>query len=165
MDRSWEELGRTLGGSFSARVRGLISPEVVLSAPQDETLGQLVGDGAGGRRVRLGGVSARIEAPIEGTYRMMTEDAELLVARGSGPATDLHLKSGPRTYEASISIPRNEAVARLPDGTETARVSGGLTNRRFGATFDPEDPASLPVAIFLLDRLLTLRRSAFRARG
>jgi hypothetical protein len=64
---------------------------------------------------------------------------------------------------AYVSLLRNSAVARLSDERESARVSGGLTNRRYRAIFDPQDPASLPVAVFLLHHTFALRRGAYRA--
>ncbi|MDP9439206.1 MAG: hypothetical protein M3P49_10740, partial [Actinomycetota bacterium] len=66
-------------------------------------------------------------------------------------------------YEASISLLRNRATATASAGGEAARLSGGLTNRRYRATFDPQDPASLPIAVFLLNHIVTLRRGAYRA--
>lgn len=159
---AWGSLARELGGSFSARVRGVVSPEVILLTPDGGIFGRLVADEAGGRRLRAGDVSARIETQADGRYRMATAGAEVLDAGASGSATALELRSGDQSYGASISLLRNSATARSSDGTEAVRISGGLTNRRYRATFDPEDPASLPVAVFLLDRLFTLRRDAFR---
>jgi hypothetical protein len=86
-----------------------------------------------------------------------------LTAETTGSATDLILRSGDRAYEAHVSLLRNSAVASLSDEGESARVSGGLTNRRYRAVFDPQDPVSLPVAVFLLHHTFALRRGAYRA--
>jgi hypothetical protein len=55
----------------------------------------------------------------------------------------------------------------LPREGRSARVNGGLTNRRYEINFDGDDEGSLPVAVFLLYRLVALRRGAYRvgARG
>jgi hypothetical protein len=94
---------------------------------------------------------------------MTGDDGEVLTARAAGSASVLTLRSGGTTYEASISPLRNSATARSSAGREAARVSGGLTNRRYRVTFDPQDPASLPVAVFLLHHTFALRSKAFRA--
>ena len=159
---SWEDLAWTLGGSFAARARGLISPEMILLTPDGEPFGRLTADEAGGTRLQTGDLAARIEPRTNTTYTMTTGGDETLTAENAGSATTLILRSGDRAYEASISLLRNSAVARSSAGKEAARISGGLTNRRYRAAFDPQDPASLPVTIFLLYRAFALRSSAFR---
>jgi hypothetical protein len=56
----------------------------------------------------------------------------------------------------------NKAEA-APSGEEAAKVhvTGGLTNRNYEAIFDAEAEGSLPVAIFLLYLVVTLRRGAY----
>jgi hypothetical protein len=94
---------------------------------------------------------------------MTTGYEKTLTAETTGSATNLILRSGDRAYEARISLIRNSAVASLSDERDSARVSGGLTNRRYMAIFDPQDPVSLPVAVFLLHHTFALRRGAYRA--
>lgn len=159
---SWEDLARALGGSFAARARGLISPELVLLTSGGEPFGRLTANEAGETRLQAGDLTARIRPRTNTTYTMTTDGNETLTAENAGPATVLTLRSGDRAYEASISLLRNSAVARSSDQKEAARISGGLTNRRYRAAFDPQDPASLPIAIFLLHRTLALRSRAFR---
>ena len=160
---SWEDLARTLGGSFAARARGLIAPELILLTRAGEPFGRLTAGEAGKTLLQAGDLASWIEPRTDETYRMTTGDEETLTAEITGPATTLTLRSGERAYEAGISLLRNSAVAHSSDGKEAARVSGGLTNRRYRAAFDPQDPASLPAAIFLLHHAFTLRRRAFRA--
>lgn len=160
---SWEDLARTLGGSFAARARGLIAPELILLTRAGEPFGRLTAGEAGETRLQAGDLTAWIGPPTGATYGMTTGDAEILAARTTGSAATLALRSGDRAYEARISLLRNSAVARSSDGREAARVSGGLTNRRYRAVFDPRDPASLPVAIFLLQHTFALRSKAYRA--
>jgi len=160
---SWEELAQALGGSFAARARGLVSPELVLLTRNGEPFGRLTEGEAGRTRLQAGGLAAWIEPPTGAAYAMTTGDDATLTAEAACSAAALTLRSGDRAYEARISLLRNSAVARLSGERETARVSGGLTNRRYWAVFDPQDPASLPVAVFLLHRTFALRRGAYRA--
>lgn len=159
---SWEDLARTLGGSFAARARGLISPELILLTSDGEPFGRLTAGEAGKTLLQAGELAAWIEPRTNTTYTMTTEGDETLTAENAGSATTLTLRSGDRVYGANISLLRNSAVARSSDEREAARISGGITNRRYRAAFDPQSPASLPVAIFLLHRTFALRSSAFR---
>ena len=38
---AWEDLSRLLGGSFVARVRGVVAPELILLTGDDEPFGHL----------------------------------------------------------------------------------------------------------------------------
>ncbi|HEV2094376.1 MAG TPA: hypothetical protein VGR18_14545 [Rubrobacter sp.] len=160
---AWEDLARTLGGSFGARARGAIAPELILLTRDGEPFGRLTADEDGRTHLQAGGLAAWIEPLTDATYGMTTGDERTLTAETVGSATTLTLRSGDRAYEARISLLRNSAVARSSDEGEAARVSGGLTNRRYRAVFDPEDPASLPVAVFLLHHTFALRSRAYRA--
>ena len=161
---SWGDLARTLGGSFTARARGLVSPGLTLFTPANEPFGHLLGGAAGGARFRAGDLEAEIRQGESDRHAMTIGDTEILAAEPAGSPTILSLNSGDRLYEARISLLSNRATARSSTGAETARLSGGLTNRRYRATFDPEDPASLPIAIFLLHRTIELRSKAYRTR-
>ena len=160
---SWDELARALGGSFAARARGVVSPELILLTGAGDPFGRLAAGEAGKTHLQAGGLTAWIEPGPGPAYGMTTGDEETLAAETTGSAVALTLRSGDRGYEASISLLRNSATARASDGREAARVSGGLTNRRYRAVFDPQDPASLPVAVFLLHHTFALRRGAYRA--
>lgn len=160
---AWERLARGLGGSFAARARGVVTPELILLTQQGEPFGRLTAGEDGKTRLQAGDLAAWIEALPGATYAMTTGDEETLTVETTGSATDLILRSGDRAYEAHVSLLRNSAVARLSGGGESARVSGGLTNRRYRTVFDPQDPASLPVAVFLLLHTFALRRGAYRA--
>jgi hypothetical protein len=160
---AWGRLARGLGGSFAAQARGVITPELILLTQQGEPFGRLTAGEDGKTHLRAGDLTAWIEALPGATYAMTTGDEKTLTAETTGSATDLILRSGDRAYEAHVSLLRNSAVARQSDEGESARVSGGLTNRRYRAVFDPQDPVSLPVAVFLLHHTFALRRSAYRA--
>jgi len=162
---TWEDLARALGGSFAARARGVVSPELILLTEAGDPFGRLAAGEAGKTHLQAGDLTAWIEPRPGSAYKMTTGAEETLAAETPDSAVALILRSGDRTYEASISLLRNSATARASDGRETARVSGGLTNRRYRAVFDPHDPASLPVAIFLLHRTFALRSRAYRARS
>lgn len=160
---TWEDLARTLGGSFAARARGVVSPELVLLTAAGDPFGRLAAGEAGRTHLQAGGVTAWIEPRPGAAYGMTTGDEETLAVETTDSPVTLTLRSGDHTYEARISLLRNSATARSSDGGEAARVSGGLTNRRYRAVFDPRDPASLPVAVFLLHRTFSLRSRAYRA--
>jgi len=160
---TWEDLARGLGGSFAARARGVIAPELILLTQRGEPFGRLTAGEDGITHLQAGGLTAWIEALPGATYAMTTGDEKTLTTETAGSATDLILRCGDRAYEAHVSLLRNSAVARLSDERESARVSGGLTNRRYRAVFDPQDPVSLPVAVFLLHHTFALRRGAYRA--
>lgn len=159
---SWEGLSLNLGGSFTARARGLVSPGLDLITPGNELFGHLLTDAIGGARFRAGGLEAVIREDESRHYVMITGATETLTAEPAGSPTSLRLRSGDRLYEAQISLFRNRATALSPTGDETARLSGGLTNRRYRVTFDPEDPASLPIATLLLNHTVALRSKAYR---
>ncbi len=160
---AWERLARGLGGPAAARARGVVTPELILLTQQGETLGRLTAGEDGKTHLQAGDLTAWIEALPGATYAMTTGDEETLTVETTGSATDLILRSGDRAYEAHVSLLRNSAVARQSDEGESARVSGGLTNRRYRAIFDPQDPVSLPVVVFLLHHTFALRRGAYRA--
>ena len=160
---SWENLSRTLGGSFTARARGLVNP-VLMLARENESFGQLLSDASGRTRFRAGDLEAEIRQYGNYRYVMTTGSTRTLTVEPTGSPTVLSLSSGGRLYEARISLLRNRATAMPSTGNETARISGGLTNRRYKATFDTGDPAALPIAILLLHHTADLRRKAFRAR-
>jgi hypothetical protein len=141
----------------------VISPELILLTQRGDPFGRLTAGEDGRTHLQAGDLTAWIEALPDATYRMTTGDENTLTAETTGSATDLILRSGDRAYEAHVSLLRNSAVARLSDERESARVSGGLTNRRYRAVFDPQDPVSLPVAVFLLHHTFALRRGAYRA--
>lgn len=164
---AWGDLARVLGGSFAVRARGVVSPGLILLTEAGEPVGRLTADESfpGGTRLKAGALVARIEPRAGGAYGMTTGGGEVLTAWAAGPASALTLRSGGSIYEASISPLRNGATARSSDGREVARISGGLINRRYSAVFDPQDPASLPVAVFLVHHTFALRRRAYRTRS
>lgn len=159
---SWEALARTLGGSFTARARGLVSPRLDLLTPDNELFGSLSTDSSGATRLRAGDLEAEIRQPEVAGYVMTGGGTEILTAEPTGNPALLGLRSGTRRYEASISLLRNRATATSSAGNETARLSGGMTNRRYRATFDSQDPAALPIAVLLLHHTFALRSRAFR---
>lgn len=159
---SWEDLSRALDGSFTARARGLVSPGLTLFASGNEPFGRFLTDASGTTRFQAGDLEAEIRQDTDHGFVMTTGDAWTLTAKPAGPPTVLGVTSGDRAYEARISLFRNRATARSSTGGETVRLSGGLTNRRYRADFDPQDPAALPIAVFLLHHTNRLRSGAYR---
>jgi hypothetical protein len=156
---------KALCGSFAARARGFLASEFILLNQSDEEFGRLRIHGRTGAEVEAGDLRAEIERTPHGRHRMLTGDAETLVAKPLGSPDTLEIRCGGRRYEARLSLLRNTAVARSSEGEEAARVSGGLTNRAYEAVFDAE--GSLPVAVFLLYYTVALRSRAYQtgARG
>lgn len=162
----WEGLRNALAGSFSARPEGLIAPNFVLFDREGTAFGRLFVHEQAGAELDAGPLRARIERLAGSRYRMLTGETETLVAEPAGSSTVLEITCADRRYEARISLLRNTAVARAPDGAETAqtaRATGGLLGRGYDALFDAGDERSLPVAVFLLYHAAALRRRVFQA--
>ena len=152
----WMELGDTLAGSFAARARGPLGSEFVLLDRGGRQVGRLRVRGPEGAEFEAGGLRAGIERKAPHSYAMLAGGARVLSAEGGSQADAARIESAGRPYEARLSLLRNTAEAG-----RAARVKGGLTNRRYEVAFDPQDAASLPVAVFLLYRLVALRRGAY----
>lgn len=156
------DLRRDLGGSFTARARGLFAPEFALLGPSGEEFGRLCLGGILDAEFRSGDLVAAFEASGR-RYRMVADGKEVLAASPKRRSADnLEISCGGRTYEAQISPFRNLAVASYPGGERAARLSGGLTGRSYEALFAAEDGCALPVAVFLLWRIVANRRRAYR---
>jgi hypothetical protein len=159
----WSRLREALAGSFAARARGLLASEFILLNQGGEEFGRLRIDGPEGGELEAGDLRAVIERVPRSGHKMLTGGAQTLVAQPVGSSDTLEIRCGDRRYEARLSLLRNTAVARVPDGGEAARVTGGLTNRSYEAVFDTEDDGSLPAAVFLLYHTVALRRRVYRA--
>ena len=151
-----------LAGSFSARARGILASEFILLNQGGEQFGRLHIHGYAGAEVEAGDLRATIERAPHGRHTMLTGGAKTLMTEPLGSHDILDIRCGGRSYEAHLSLLRNTAVARSSGGGETARVTGGLTNRRYEAVFDAEDEGSPPVAVFLIYYTVALRSRAYR---
>jgi hypothetical protein len=156
----WSHLRDRLDGYFAARARGLLASELALSTRAGEELGRLLIEDTRGARLEACGLRATIERGVASRYRMVADGGEVL-AEVSGSAEAPEVTCGDRLYEVRLGVLRNTAVARSPGGPETARVAGGLTNRSYEISFDAGDEGALPLAVFLLYRIVVLRRRAF----
>jgi hypothetical protein len=159
----WRVLRERFAGYFAARAQGLLASEFVLSNRSGEEIGRLRVHGPGGAELEVGSTRVKIERTARSRYRVLTGDAETLVAEFSGSSSALSVRCGNRTYGARLNLLRNTAVARSSGDEEAARIAGGLTNRSYEAVFDAGDEGSLPVAAFLLYYTVVLRRRAFLA--
>jgi hypothetical protein len=153
----WRRLGETLAGSFTARARGLLGSEFSIMNRGGEEVGRLRIDGSEGAQLEAGPLEAHIERVARSRYTMLSGGAEILTAGAS-----LEIRCLDRPYEVRLSLLRNSAEAAT-GGEVAARITGGLTNRGYEASFDVEEEGSLPVAFFLLYRIVALRREAYRA--
>jgi len=157
----WRRLGETLEGHFTARAHGLLASDFALLDREGNEIGRLSIDGPEAAELRTADVKAHIERLARNRYRMPSGGLEILTSTevpGSPRITCLG-----RPYNVKLSLLRNTAAAGPAGDETTARVAGGLTNRRYEITFDARDEGSLPVALFLLYRLVDLRRAAYRA--
>jgi len=156
----WQRLGETLAGRLEARARGLLASEFVLLTSEGAEVGRLRIHGPTGADLEAGDAEARIERVGRSGYKMLSSGTEILTS--AGEATSPGITSLNRPYETSLSLLRNTAEAGPAELEPTIRIKGGLTNRNYEASFEPGDEASLPVALFLLYRLVALRRNAYR---
>lgn len=157
----WRRLAETLAGSFAARARGLLASEFAIMEQGGGEVGRLRIDGREGAKLEAGDLQARIERTGLQRYAMLSGGAQILTAESAGASTEIRCPD--RLYEVRISLLRNTAEAGPPGGEVVARVTGGLTNRSYEASFDVDDACSLPAAFFLLYRTVSLRREAYRA--
>lgn len=152
-------LGETLAGSFAARARGILGSDFAILDRDGQEVGRLRIHGQEGAELEAGDLEARIERVARSRYTMKAGGREVLAA----DSNTLHLSCHDRPYAARLSLLRNTAEAGPAGGEVTVRIGGGLTNRSYEADFDMEDEGSLPVAFFLLYRIVALRREVYRA--
>ena len=155
----WQELGEALSGNFTARARGLLASDFALLDTEGKEIGCLEVHGTTGAKLRAGNAQARIERAERSGYNMLFRDMAILTSTGN--TTSPAIKYLNRPYETALSLLRNKAEAGPPQHPTTIRIKGGLTNRTYRAIFDPHDEGSPPVALFLLYRLISLRRKAY----
>jgi hypothetical protein len=158
----WQRLGDTLSGRLEARTRGLLASEFVLLNSEGAEVGRLLIHGPAGADLEAGDAAARIERVGRSGYKMLSSGTEILTS--AGDATSPKLVSHNRPYETSLSLLRNTAEAGPAQHKATIHIKGSLTNRAYEASFEPRDENSLPVALFLLYRLVALRRQAYRTK-
>lgn len=157
----WRRLGEVLAGSFAARAHGLLGSDFAILDREGEEVGRLRIHGSEGAQLRAGDLEAEISRVARSRYMMLSGGAEILTAGSAGAS--LEIRCPGRLYETRLSLLRNTAEAGPAGGEVVARITGGLTNRRYEAFFDVDEGCSLPVAFFLLYRTVALRREAYRA--
>jgi hypothetical protein len=157
----WRHLGETLAGQLTARSRGLLASEFVLLNREGGQIGKLDIHGPAGADLRAGDVEARIERLGLHNYTMLSFGEEILTSTGDPASPGITSRNHP--YTTSLSLLRNKAEAGPKDHTTTVLINGGLTNRNYQVSFEPDDENSLPTALFLLYRLISQRSKAYRA--
>ena len=164
---SYDLLRRDLNGSFTARTRGLLTPEefVLLTRDGDE-FGRLYLGRTSDAELRSGEYVVRLEASGR-RYRMILDGEQILAAEPKGHTLDeLEIFCDRGVYEARFAFLRNLAIAsRQQDGGRAVRLSGSLMGRSYKTVFATGDECALPVAVFLLWRTLVNRRRAYRTGG
>lgn len=156
----WRRLGETLSGYLAARARGLLASDFVLLDREGVEFGHLEVHGPGGAELRAKGLEARIERIAPASHRMYSSDDEILTS--TTIATSPEIRCLGASYQTALSLLRNTGEAWSTNEEATVRIKGGLTNRNYEAYFGTGEASSLPVASFLLYRLVTLRRNAYR---
>ena len=157
----WRSLQEHLAGYLAARARGFLASEFVLSSRDGEVLGRLRVHGPQGADLEAGDITAAIERGAGSRYRMLDGDGRVILEETTGSGDASEVRYGDRVYEVRLALLRNAAVACSSGGGEAARVAGGLTNRSYDAYFDAGEEGALPLAVFLLYRIIALRRRAF----
>jgi|SRR5215210_1853424 len=156
----WQRLGEALAGHLQVRARGLFASDFVLLDGKGTQIGRLGIHGTEGAELGIGEVGAKLERVNRSGYRMLSAGTEILTSTGDAASPGIMYLENP--YEANLSLLRNTAEAGPAGHPTTIRIKGGLTNRNYEASFDLEDEGSLPVTLFLLYRLVSLRREAYR---
>ncbi|CAA9448007.1 hypothetical protein AVDCRST_MAG82-3520 [uncultured Rubrobacteraceae bacterium] len=158
----WTSLGESLAGSFAARARGPLASDFALLDRRGGEIGRLKVNGSEGAGFGAGDLQARIERVTQNRYEMISGGAEeVLTSTGDTSTPEITCLGHP--YEARLSLLRNKAEAGPPGGEVAVRITGGLTNRRYDVSFEAGTVSPLPVALFLLYRIVALRREAYRA--
>ena len=167
----WEPLAGDLDGSFRARARGLLGSRFSLLDGRGREWGQLRMLGSYAAEVHVGESVSEIERTGEfgARYRMRTGGAPVLIAGPEKPNEGLRIFCGGKAYEAETSVLRNVSVARrltgdLKEGEaagEEVRLEGSVAGRSYRGMFPGGDGGALAVAIFLLYRNVSVRRTAF----
>jgi hypothetical protein len=158
----WGRLGKTLSGYFAARARGLLASDFALLDRDAREFGLLEVHGPQGAELRFtGGLEAEIERVTPTRHRMFFGDAEVLTSTGAATSPKIRCLGVP--YQTTLSLLRNSAEASPANALATVRIKGGLTNRCYEVFFEPDKSSPLPVALFLLYHIVTLRREAYRA--
>ena len=156
----WRRLGETLTGYLAARALGLLASDFVLLDREGVEFGHLEIRGPGGAEFGANGLEARIERIAPASYRMLSSDNEILTSTGVTTTPEIRCLGTP--YQTSLSLFRNTVDAWPANREAKVRIKGGLTNRNYEAYFETGEASPLPVALFFLFRLVTLRRNAYR---
>jgi hypothetical protein len=157
----WMSLQERIAGYLAARTRGLLASDFDLSGREGEELGRLRVHGRRGADLEAGHITAAIERGAGSRYKMLDSDGRVILEETAGSGDVSEVRRGNRVYEVRLALLRNAAVARSSGGAEVARVAGGLTNRSYESFFDAGKEGALPLAVFLLYRIIALRRRAF----
>ena len=157
----WRRLGETLEGSFAARARGLLASEFAILDSNGEEIGRLEIHGLEGAGLEVGDLQARVESTAPTGYTMLAGGAEILTARPLRAWNAPEISCLGNLYRGRLSLLRNTSRAGPAGQGATVRITGGLTNRNYGAVFDAGDEGSLPVAFFLLYLTVALRSKAY----
>lgn len=147
LTEAWPTVEEELGGGFKARASGLRG-KLLLYTEAGRALGA-VEDG----RIEVAGMTATI------TPNAVIAGEETLLRAIGARQESLQLLQGERRFAAHLSPLRNTATASL-DAKEVLRIAGGIAGR--GYSVELKEKGTLIPALFLLERLLSLRRRAFR---
>jgi hypothetical protein len=162
---AFARLRETLTGSFAASARGILGSDLVIHGREGEEIGRLRIFGPEGADLEAGDLEAQIERSAPARYTMLAGGATILSARPAGALNTPEIWCLDRLYKGRLSLLRNAAEAGPAGDEVTIRITGGLTNRNYEATFDAGDEGSLPVAFFLLYLAIVLRRKAYLTAG
>jgi hypothetical protein len=156
----WRKLSEALAGSFAARAHGLLASDFVLLDRENGEIGHLELLGPEGATIMAKDLRAQIERLTPAHCRMLSSGAEILTSTGDPTSPEITCLG--HFYSARLSLLRNKAEAGQQGDEKAVRIAGGLTNRNYEVSFSAGVEGSLPLALFLLYRLVSLRREAYR---
>lgn len=157
---AWSRLRTTLGEGFRARVSGVVRQQVSLLDADGRPVARIVPQGAAGAKLEAEGLPETVIEVGAVRHTVSTGGVVVLEAEG-GAGGPFEVRCAGTGYEANLGLIRNSAVATGRGGEAVARVEGSLVGRGYAVRLCAGDVGALPVAVFLLDRLVTLRRRAF----
>lgn len=150
-------------GSFTARARGFLGNEFLLTA-EDEDRGRLKMLGLRGAELETGGRKILVDRLADSRYEVAFGDGDVLYASpGEGSGSGLEMQCAGRSYTATVSLFRNQAIVRDETGADVVRISGAATGRSYEVDIVVEDRCALPISALLIYHTAINRRRAYQA--
>lgn len=159
----WRTLQDNLTDSFTARAKGFLGDEFILSSEDGVDRGHLRVMGLQGAELKAEDLVVLVERTADSRYGMTSGGGKILHAQpGSASKGTLEIRCGESSYTATISLFRNRAVVYDEMGAEVARISGNVTGRSYKVDTEADAPYALPIAVLLIYHTAINRRRAYQ---